>query len=82
MGKSYKQLRKEFNKVLHFRSSKNMTRTEIENKAKGIKLRIAKLRKEYSKYPKGKENNLTDENIIPLQNELLELNKLWGNANY
>lgn len=59
-----------------------MTRTEIENKAKGIKLRISKLRKEYSKYPKGKENNLTEENIVPLQNELLELNNLWGNAKY
>jgi len=57
-----------------------MTRLEIENKAKGIKLRIAKLRKEYAKYPRGKENNLTEENIVPLQNELLELNKLWGYA--
>ena len=59
-----------------------MTRTEIENKIKGVKLRIAKLRKEYAKYPQGKANNLTEENIMPLHKELETLNIMWGNAKY
>lgn len=59
-----------------------MNRTEIENKQKGIKLRIAKLKKEYSSYSRGKENHLTDKNIKPLQEELLRLSELWGEAKY
>ena len=62
-----------------------LTRGEIENKIDGLKLRIAKTKKQISTYEntnRGKYNNLWQEKVVPLQNELIELSELWGKSKY
>jgi hypothetical protein len=62
-----------------------LTRGEIENKIDGLKLRIAKTKKQISTYEntnRGKYNNLWQEKVVPLQNELNELSELWGKSKY
>jgi hypothetical protein len=64
---------------------KILTRGEIENKIDGLKLRIAKTKKQISTYEttnRGKYNNLWQEKVVPLQNELNELSELWGKSKY
>jgi ribosomal protein L39E len=62
-----------------------LTRGEIENKIDGLKLIIAKTKKQISTYEntnRGKYNNLWQEKVVPLQNELNELSELWGKSKY
>jgi hypothetical protein len=62
-----------------------LTRGEIENKIEGLKLRIAKTKKQISTYEntnRGKYNKLWQEKVVPLQNELNELSELWGKSKY
>ena len=62
-----------------------MTRGEIEDKIAGLRLRIAKTKKQVSTFEttnRGKFNNLWEQKVIPLQKELDNLSKLWGNAKY
>lgn len=62
--------------------NKSLTRGEIENKIAGLKLRIAKTKKQISGHQGGKYNNLWEQKVVPLQKELTSLSELWGNANY
>lgn len=62
-----------------------LTRGEIENKIEGLKLRIAKTKKQISTYEttqRGKYNKLFKEKLEPLQEELSALGDLWGKAKY
>jgi len=66
-------------------SEKILTRGEIENKIDGLKLRIAKTKKQISGYEtneRGKYNKLWQEKVVPLQKELNELSELWGKSKY
>ena len=62
-----------------------LTRGDIENKIQGLKLRIAKTKKEVSSYEstnRGKYNKLWQEKVVPLQKELDDLSELWGKSKY
>ena len=62
-----------------------LTRGDIEDKIQGLKLRIAKTKKEVSSYEstnRGKYNKLWQEKVVPLQKELDDLSELWGKSKY
>lgn len=62
-----------------------LTRGDIENKIEGLRLRIAKTKKQVSSYEttnRGKYNKLWQEKVVPLQKELDELSELWGKSKY
>jgi DNA repair protein RadC len=61
------------------------TRDEIEDKIAGLKLRIAKTKKQISGYEtteRGKYNKLFQEKVVPLQKELDTLSDLYGKSKY
>jgi DNA repair protein RadC len=63
----------------------SLTRGQIEDKIAGLRLRIAKTKKQISGYEttnRGKYNNLWEQKVVPLQKELDFLANLWGNAKY
>lgn len=63
----------------------SLTRGEIENKIEGLKLRIAKTKKQISGYEtteRGKYNKLFQEKVVSLQKELNTLSDLWGKSKY
>lgn len=59
-----------------------LTRGEIENKVAGIKLQLAKTKKQISGYTGGKYNKLYQEKVVPLQDKLLIYSEMWGSAKY
>lgn len=62
-----------------------LTRGEIEDKIAGLRLRIAKTKKQISGYEttqRGKYNNLFQEKVVPLQKELDTLSDLYGKSKY
>ena len=62
-----------------------LTRGEIENKIEGLRLRIAKTKKQISGYEtteRGKYNKLFQEKVVPLQKELDTLSDLYGKSKY
>ena len=62
-----------------------LTRSDIEDKIQGLRLRIAKTKKEVSSYEstnRGKYNKLWQEKVVPLQKELDDLSELWGKSKY
>lgn len=63
----------------------SLTRGEIEDKIAGLRLRIAKTKKQISTFEttnRGKYNNLWEQKVVPLQKELDLLSDLFGNAKY
>ena len=63
----------------------SLTRSEIADKIAGLRLRIAKTKKQVSTFEttnRGKFNNLWEQKVVPLQKELDLLSDLWGNAKY
>ena len=60
---------------------KTLTRLEIENKIKGLRLQIAKLKKK-SFITRGEYNKHTENNITPLQIEMTQLAELYGSTIY
>jgi len=62
-----------------------LTRGEIEDKIAGLRLRIAKTKKQVSTFEttnRGKFNNLWEQKVVPLQKELTSLSELWRDAKY
>jgi hypothetical protein len=62
-----------------------LTRGDIEDKIQGLRLRIAKTKKQVSSYEstnRGKYNKLWQEKVVPLQKELDDLSELWGKSKY
>jgi hypothetical protein len=56
-----------------------MTRSEIENKIKGLRLSIAKDHKKSFKHH-GAKNNYFNTIVFDKQQEMIKLSELWGSA--
>jgi len=79
-----KELKNEYEFVDKFADG-GLTRGEIEDKIEGLRLRIAKTKKQISGYEitqRGKYNKLFQEKVVPLQKELDTLSDLWGKSKY
>jgi hypothetical protein len=60
----------------------DLTRGEIEDKIAGLRLNIAKTKKQISSYERGKYNKLFQEKVVPLQEEMARLSELYGKSIY